>query len=65
MGPIELPELIFQVVSALTGAIFQAYIFGELAVLIVNIGGKANAQQGKIDNGNTTMMNLSLPENLR
>jgi hypothetical protein len=34
MGPKELQELVFMVVINLTGAIFQAYIFGELAVLI-------------------------------
>jgi hypothetical protein len=34
LGPKELPELVFCVMINLTGAIFQAYIFGELAVLI-------------------------------
>ena len=34
LGPKELNELIFMVVCNLTGAIVQAYIFGELAVLI-------------------------------
>ena len=34
MGPKELQELVFMVIINLTGAIFQAYIFGELAVLI-------------------------------
>ena len=34
MGPKELPEIVFMVIINLTGAIFQAYIFGELAVLI-------------------------------
>ena len=34
LGPKELNELIFMVVLNLTGAIVQAYIFGELAVLI-------------------------------
>jgi len=34
LGPKELNELIFMVICNLTGAIVQAYIFGELAVLI-------------------------------
>jgi hypothetical protein len=38
MGPKELEELIFMVCINLCGAIFQAYIFGELAVLIAQVG---------------------------
>ena len=41
MGPKELPEIVFMVIINLTGAIFQAYIFGELAVLIAQVGRKA------------------------
>ena len=40
MGPKELSELVFMVMINLTGAIFQAYIFGELAVLIAQVGTK-------------------------
>jgi len=65
MGPKELPELIFMVVINLTGAIFQAYIFGELAVLIAQVGRKSQSQQERIDNANTAMENVSLPELLR
>lgn len=65
MGPKELQELVFMVVINLTGAIFQAYIFGELAVLIAQVGRKSQQQQEKIDNGNTAMENVDLPENLR
>ena len=41
MGPKELPEIVFMVIVNLTGAIFQAYIFGELAVLIAQVGRKS------------------------
>ena len=40
MGPKELPEMIFMVAVNLAGAIYQAYIFGELAVLIGQVGRK-------------------------
>lgn len=49
----------------LTGAIFQAYIFGELAVLIAQVGTKAKRQQETIDNANTAMENVNLPGPLR
>lgn len=45
MGPKELKELVFMVMINLTGAIFQAYIFGELAVLIAQVGTKAKNKQ--------------------
>lgn len=62
LGPKELSELIFCVMINLTGAIFQAYIFGELAVLISQVGVKSKKMQGQIDTGNTAMGNVNLPE---
>lgn len=61
MGPKELQELVFMVIINLTGAIFQAYIFGELAVLIAQVGRKAQNQQEIIDTANTAMDNVDLP----
>ena len=61
MGPKELQELVFMVVINLTGAIFQAYIFGELAVLIAQVGRKSQEKQNIIDTANTAMENVSLP----
>ena len=65
MGPKELPEIVFMVVINLTGAIFQAYIFGELAVLIAQVGRKSQAQQEIIDTANTAMENVDLPPKIR
>lgn len=65
MGPTELQELIFMVIINLTGAIFQAYIFGELAVLIAQVGRKSQEQQEIIDTANTAMENVNLPQPLR
>ena len=65
MGPKELPEIVFMVIINLTGAIFQAYIFGELAVLIAQVGRKSQQQQEIIDTANTAMENVNLPQPLR
>ncbi len=65
MGPKELPEIVFMVIINLTGAIFQAYIFGELAVLIAQVGRKSQQQQEIIDTANTAMENVNLPQALR
>ena len=65
MGPKELPEIVFMVIVNLTGAIFQAYIFGELAVLIAQVGRKSQQQQDTIDTANTAMENVNLPQSLR
>ena len=65
MGPKELSELVFMVMINLTGAIFQAYIFGELAVLIAQVGTKSKRKQSQIDGANTAMENVNLPESLR
>ena len=65
LGPKELKELVFCVMINLTGAIFQAYIFGELAVLIAQVGTKSKKMQEQIDNANTAMDNVALPESLR
>jgi energy-coupling factor transporter ATP-binding protein EcfA2 len=65
MGPKELSELVFMVMINLTGAIFQAYIFGELAVLIAQVGTKEKSKQEEIDNANMAMKNVNLPEPLK
>ena len=45
LGPKELSELIFMVICNLTGAIVQAYIFGELAVLIGQVDRTGSQEQ--------------------
>lgn len=41
MGPTEMRELVFMVVVNLMGAIYQAYIIGEVAVLVGQVGSKS------------------------
>lgn len=47
------------------GAIINANIFGELAVLASNLNKQALEFQSKIDIVNTAMKNLKLPEELQ
>ena len=44
------------------GAIINANIFGELAVLLASINRKRTQFQEKIDTANTVMKNISLPD---
>ena len=43
----------------------NAYIFGELAVLIAQMGRKLNRYQHVYDTANTAMTNIKLPETLK
>lgn len=61
LAPKELTEIVYAAVINLTGAICQAYIFGELAVLIAQVGRKSQAQQELLDTANTAMDNVNLP----
>ena len=65
LGPKETSELIYVVTINLIGAIVNAYIFGELAVLITQIGRKESRYQHVFDTANTAMSNIRLPENLK
>ena len=47
------------------GAIAQATLFGELAVLVYTINQQSIILQEKIDTVNTAMQNLNLPEDLQ
>lgn len=49
----------------LAGAIAQANLFGELAVLVYNINKKAIILQEKIDTVNTAMNHLDLPNDIQ
>ena len=65
LGPKETIELIYVVAINLIGAIVNAYIFGELAVLIAQMGRKLNRYQHVYDTANTAMTNIKLPETLK
>ena len=60
MGPKENNEILFCVILNLIGAIFNSYIFGELAVLLANAETKENNYQNVLDTANTAMDNIGL-----
>lgn len=61
VGPRTVIELIFVSVIMLAGAIINANIFGNMAVLIQNMNRKDTKFQEQIDTANTAMKNLKLP----
>ena len=58
-------QLIFVSIINIMGAICQANLFGELAVLVYNINKKAIILQEKIDTVNTAMNHLNLPNEIQ
>ena len=65
MGPKESNELFFCVSINLIGAIFNSYIFGELAVLLATADSKEGQFQSVLDTANTAMDNMKLEKDLR
>ena len=61
VGPRTVLELIFVSIIMLAGAIINANIFGNMAVLIQNMNRKDTKFQEQIDTANTAMKNLKLP----
>jgi len=46
----------------LAGAFMQAYMFGNLAVMVQQLNRKSQYFQEKLDLANTSMRNMALPE---
>ena len=65
LGPRETSELVYVVMINLIGAIVNAYIFGELAVLLTQIDRKQARYQHVFDAANTAMSNINLDEKLK
>jgi len=65
LGARDDSQLLFVSVVNIMGAIAQANLFGELAVLVYNINKKAIILQEKIDTVNTAMNHLDLPEDIQ
>jgi len=65
IGPREEVQLTFVVVTLTMGAIINANIIGELAVILTKLNRKATIFQGKLDTANEAMKSLGLPEKLQ
>jgi potassium voltage-gated channel Eag-related subfamily H protein 7 len=65
MGPVTNLQRIYTSVMIISGAIFQAVLFGEMAVLMSNLNAKTSRFQEIQDTTNTTMKNMKLPLTLQ
>lgn len=57
-------EIIVTIVALIMGAFVNAYIFGNLVVLVQSINRKIQSFQEKLDITNTTMKNMNLTADL-
>jgi CRP-like cAMP-binding protein len=64
-GPRGYAQTIFVTCTVMFGAIINANIFGELAVILATMNRNAALFQAKLDTANAAMKNLSLPEKLQ
>jgi hypothetical protein len=65
LGARDDSQIVFVCCVNIMGAIAQANLFGELAVLVYNINKKAIILQEKIDTVNTAMNHLNLPDDIQ
>jgi hypothetical protein len=65
LGPRTVFQYIFLLSIITAGAIINANIFGELAVILASLNRKASAFQAKLDTANGAMKNLGLEEKLQ
>lgn len=65
IGPRDVFQNVFLATMITCGAIINANIFGELAVILSNLNRKSSLFQAKLDTANTAMKTLNLPEKLQ
>jgi hypothetical protein len=65
LGPRNTIQMLFLIIALGAGAIINANIIGELAVILSKLNRKATAFQGKLDTANDAMRHLGLPEKLQ
>lgn len=65
MGPVTNLQRFFSSIMILSGAMFQAVLFGEMAVLMADLNRKSSRFSEIQDTTNTTMKNMKLPEELQ
>ena len=65
VGPRNTESVVFVAIVLIIGAIINANIFGNMAVIIQELNKKASRFQEKIDAANTAMKNMKIPPELR
>ena len=65
VGPLNELQLLYWSFFIMIGAIINANLFGQLAVIFSSLNRKASSFQEKFDSTTSTMKNLNLPEKLQ
>jgi len=65
IGPRSMFQLVFISFILLAGALINANIFGNMAVIIQDLNKKVGRFLEKIDTANTAMMNMNLPTDIK
>jgi hypothetical protein len=65
VAPVEESELYVTIILMTISAMLNAVIFGEMAVLVQEMDKKDIDQQEYLDNANTAMFSLEIPENIQ
>jgi hypothetical protein len=65
VAPVEESELYVTIILMTISAMLNAVIFGEMAVLVQEMDKKDINQQEYLDNANTAMFSLEIPENIQ
>lgn len=64
VAPVQESELYVTIILMTISAMLNAVIFGEMAVLVQEMDKKDIDQQEYLDNANTAMFSLEIPENI-
>ena len=64
VAPVKELELIVVIFMMIVSAMVNAYIFGEMAVLVQEMDKKDIDFQESLDNANTAMHSLEIPEKI-
>ena len=65
VGPTTMTECIVVIIMMIASAIVNAAIFGEMAVLVQEMDKKDIDFQESLDNANTAMHSLEIPDNIQ
>jgi hypothetical protein len=64
VGPANTKQLLLVIFLMVVASILNAIIFGEIAVLVQQLDQKDIELQNTLDNANTAMRNLAIPDNI-
>ena len=65
IGPKSIYLLIMDIIMLITGALFNANIFGTISSIYSSINRKQVLFQEKLDMANTSMQNMKLPQDIQ